>query len=213
MRARYYSPDMRRFVNADIVAGEISNAVTLNRFAYANGNPVSFVDPFGLDPLEETMEDGDQNPTDDHEHFGIGGGGVGGISDSSASNGVSTSTFNIKWSVDEIRGKLQKIADAVNSRIPGRGPVVGTAKHSAFATEVKALDNRYIGVEQSYIGGKPTDYGHKGSIRFDVVVYDDSNKVIAAFDLKTGSATLTAGRIQRMQMMSGLTTIPISAIH
>ena len=48
MRARYYSPDMRRFVNADIVAGQISNAVTLNRFAYANGNPVSFVDPFGL---------------------------------------------------------------------------------------------------------------------------------------------------------------------
>ena len=48
MRARYYSPDMKRFINADIVAGDISNAVTLNRFAYANGNPVSFVDPFGL---------------------------------------------------------------------------------------------------------------------------------------------------------------------
>lgn len=48
MRARYYSPDMRRFINADIVAGQISNAVTLNRFAYANGNPVSNVDPFGL---------------------------------------------------------------------------------------------------------------------------------------------------------------------
>ncbi len=48
MRARYYSPETRRFVNADIVAGDISNAVTLNRFVYANGNPVSFVDPFGL---------------------------------------------------------------------------------------------------------------------------------------------------------------------
>ena len=48
MRARYYSPDMKRFINADIVAGKLSNAVTLNRFAYANGNPVSFVDPFGL---------------------------------------------------------------------------------------------------------------------------------------------------------------------
>ena len=48
MRARYYSPDMKRFVNSDIVAGQITNAVTLNRYVYANGNPVSFVDPTGL---------------------------------------------------------------------------------------------------------------------------------------------------------------------
>ena len=51
MRARYYSPEMKRFINADIVAGGISNAITLNRFAYANGNPVSFVDPFGFSVL------------------------------------------------------------------------------------------------------------------------------------------------------------------
>ena len=50
MRARYYSPDMKRFINADIIPGKLSNAITLNRFAYANGNPVSFVDPFGLSP-------------------------------------------------------------------------------------------------------------------------------------------------------------------
>ena len=56
MRARYYSPVMKRFINADIVAGEISNAVTLNRFAYANGNPVSFVDPFGLWSLEDAWD-------------------------------------------------------------------------------------------------------------------------------------------------------------
>ena len=48
MRARYYSPELRRFVNADIIAGKITNAITLNRYAYANGNPVSFVDPLGL---------------------------------------------------------------------------------------------------------------------------------------------------------------------
>ena len=57
MRARYYSPDMRRFINADIVAGEISNAITLNRFAYANGNPVSFVDPFGLSAERSSISD------------------------------------------------------------------------------------------------------------------------------------------------------------
>ncbi len=48
MRARYYNVDYRRFANADVIAGNISKAVTLNRYAYANGNPVSLVDPFGL---------------------------------------------------------------------------------------------------------------------------------------------------------------------
>ena len=48
MCARYYSPELRRFINADVIAGEISNAITLNRYAYANGNPVSNIDPYGL---------------------------------------------------------------------------------------------------------------------------------------------------------------------
>ena len=48
MRARYYSPDMKRFINADIVEGQINNAVTLNRYAYANANPVMYIDPLGL---------------------------------------------------------------------------------------------------------------------------------------------------------------------
>ncbi len=48
MRARYYSPKIRRFINADILHGEIADSTSLNRYAYVNGNPVSFVDPFGL---------------------------------------------------------------------------------------------------------------------------------------------------------------------
>ncbi len=48
MRARYYSPAMRRFINADMLHGAISDSTSLNRYSYVNGNPVSFVDPFGL---------------------------------------------------------------------------------------------------------------------------------------------------------------------
>ena len=48
MRARYYSPDMRRFVNADILHGKISDSTSLNRYSYVNGNPISNIDPFGL---------------------------------------------------------------------------------------------------------------------------------------------------------------------
>lgn len=47
MRSRYYSPELKRFINADILKGAISSSETLNEYAYANGNPVSMVDPFG----------------------------------------------------------------------------------------------------------------------------------------------------------------------
>ncbi len=48
MRARYYCPEIRRFVNADKVHGDISNGLTLNRYAFVNGNPANGVDPMGL---------------------------------------------------------------------------------------------------------------------------------------------------------------------
>ncbi len=48
MRARYYLPEMKRFVNADIIPGKLNNAVTLNRYAYANANPAINIDPTGL---------------------------------------------------------------------------------------------------------------------------------------------------------------------
>ena len=54
MRARYYSPELHRFINADVLHGEISDSTSLNRYSYVNGNPVSFVDPFGLSADERT---------------------------------------------------------------------------------------------------------------------------------------------------------------
>jgi RHS repeat-associated protein len=44
MRARYYNPFLCRFINPD----PTGFASGLNFYAYANGNPVSYLDPFGL---------------------------------------------------------------------------------------------------------------------------------------------------------------------
>src|SRR5439155_12844296 len=44
MRARYYNPHLCRFINAD-PAGFSGG---LNFYAYADGNPISMIDPFGL---------------------------------------------------------------------------------------------------------------------------------------------------------------------
>ncbi len=48
MRARFYNPELRRFVNQDPLLGFVEDGQSLNRYAYVTGEPVSFVDPFGL---------------------------------------------------------------------------------------------------------------------------------------------------------------------
>nr|WP_240903782.1 RHS repeat-associated core domain-containing protein [Chengkuizengella sediminis] len=48
MRARYYNPEIKRFINRDVVQGSISSSLSLNKYAYVNGNPISYIDPFGL---------------------------------------------------------------------------------------------------------------------------------------------------------------------
>ena len=47
MRARYYSPEIGRFLGEDSVVGSLSVTGSLNRYAYCGGNPVSYVDPEG----------------------------------------------------------------------------------------------------------------------------------------------------------------------
>ncbi|CAK0753954.1 exported hypothetical protein [Gammaproteobacteria bacterium] len=48
MRARYYRPDVARFMSMDALAGSANEPQSLNRYAYVRGNPVMGVDPSGL---------------------------------------------------------------------------------------------------------------------------------------------------------------------
>jgi RHS repeat-associated protein len=36
MRARYYNPDIKRFINLDMLLGSIDNGQSLNRYAHVN---------------------------------------------------------------------------------------------------------------------------------------------------------------------------------
>jgi hypothetical protein len=45
--ARYYDPGLGRFVSADTVVPKAGNPQALNRYSYAVGNPLRFVDPSG----------------------------------------------------------------------------------------------------------------------------------------------------------------------
>ena len=56
MRARYYNPDIKRFINQDVVQGSLEDARSLNRFAYTNGNPTNGIDPFGTDVIWITSD-------------------------------------------------------------------------------------------------------------------------------------------------------------
>ena len=48
MRARYYNVDIKRFMNQDVLTGTLERISSLNRYAYVEGNPISYLDPFGL---------------------------------------------------------------------------------------------------------------------------------------------------------------------
>jgi RHS repeat-associated protein len=47
LRARWYDPRIGRFISADPIEGKQKDPRSLNRYAYANGDPVHYTDPTG----------------------------------------------------------------------------------------------------------------------------------------------------------------------
>lgn len=55
MRQRYYNTEIKRFINQDVLTGSITNGLSLNRYSYVEGNPISYTDPFGLSKMRDTL--------------------------------------------------------------------------------------------------------------------------------------------------------------
>ena len=49
--ARYYDPEIGRFISADSVLGKLGNPQSLNKYAYTLDNPYRYVDPNGREPI------------------------------------------------------------------------------------------------------------------------------------------------------------------
>jgi len=63
LRTRYYDPATGRFVSQDPVAGNVLETQSLNRYAYANNDPVNFKDPAGLYPCPSQGNCQDYQPS------------------------------------------------------------------------------------------------------------------------------------------------------
>jgi len=112
----------------------------------------------------------------------------------------------------------EALVDQALSLLGKIGPALyGTLVHLAFATDIRWQDIPGIGsdgVEQSFSLGDAVQYGSNGSIRTDIVLRDDNDKIIAVWDVKTGNAELTDARKQEVRDELKLSpNVPIMMLH
>ena len=155
MRARYYNPEIKRFINQDVMTGSIANTPTLNRYAYVNGNPISLNDPFGLSPFLNWLD-------------GITGHDILDLLGMLPGIGFVFDGINAAWYAQE--GDYYNAACSLVSALPGAGDALGvfakTGKSCKLVTafhKTGSAGNLMIG---SYELGKTADKYISGDASF-----------------------------------------------
>ncbi len=123
--------------------------------------------------------------------------------------------------IDAVTEVLENaVADAMEQAGPGSGPAYGTKVHELFARGVVAADIpgiRQSGVEVTLLLGEPSPYGAEDSVRTDVLLRsrpDATGSVVAIWDLKTGSATLSPSRAGELRRGAGVgLDVPVIELH
>jgi len=97
-----------------------------------------------------------------------------------------------------LHGILGKVnAEVASRRDPISANVYGIRVHAEFANAVRASTLPGIGkagVEQSFDAEGLARYGLDGSIRTDIVLRNEEEKIIAIYDVKTGKAAMRPAR-------------------
>ena len=236
-RGRYYNPSLGRFISED----PIGFGGGINLYAYVGNSPLSFRDPFGYSMVAGPPSSAGWGFVGGGG--GSSAATTGGMAPGSGGSGqycYTVSCYATNIAIGAIKGLLfaalaegagavldvalsaaegttaEQLAAAASRAAQsvgeGSGPVYGTNVHTAFQAEVDALGNPSLFTEQSYLNGEPVDYGTPGSIRVDVGE-GTVDQPTAVYDLKTGSATLSPGRIFQIQSnLPGGSNIPVIVV-
>ncbi|MFZ5392262.1 MAG: RHS repeat-associated core domain-containing protein, partial [Patescibacteria group bacterium] len=120
MRARYYDPEVRRFISEDPIG---FNGGDLNLYAYVGNNPTMFVDPTGLDRISFWLGVADHYAS----YVGLAGGPYGKIL-SGATTGACLLYSSYQFGIGEKSEKefVYDFTKTVANQIPFVGPAVVT---------------------------------------------------------------------------------------
>ncbi|MFN3409055.1 MAG: RHS repeat-associated core domain-containing protein [Limisphaerales bacterium] len=170
MRARYYNPYLCRFVSADPIGFEGG----LNYYAYADGNPVSLIDPLGLQGI----------PSPANVAMGFAPG-----------YGQDVSDWNSRFQI------ANQHALAVEGCV-GAGAAIGVAGGTAIG--LGAVGLVAVGVPQPVVTGGLLVVGASGVVAGGYSIYNDPSPYNIAFNAGGLAGGVLAARVSANYVASAL---------